>query len=428
MSYKNYEDSFRKDTSTQDVFRKRKDTVKRDVLSKERRELYKKYITLFRLNPTIFIKHYFGIHLHPYQVLMIWMLQRSTLAYIVASRAVGKTWIIAVWGLTLAVLYPGIKVIVCAKTIKQGSIILSEKLTSLRDTYPNVAREIVSITTNANVNEAIFRNGSTIKVVPSSENSRGNRANYIVVEESRLVPKEILEAVIKPFLFSRTPPYRLKSEYADRDDLKEEGIISYITSAWYKSEYWYTYVKSTIKRMVNGDTSANFLALDYLISLRHNIKTEQMLKNEMNDADPITVQMEYENIASGQSGKSYFTMSMFKRTMKRSFYPQRNDVYNEKKNPFEIKKVDGEIRIISVDIATRANKANDQTIISCARLIPTKGKGYIRHLVYMESHKGKNTILQAKRIKEVFHDFEADWIVLDLQNAGIKLIVLYLSD
>lgn len=173
MSHKNYVDDYRKDSGTQDVTRQRKDMVKRDVLSKERRDRYKRYITFFRMNPAIFIKHYFGIHLHPYQVLMIWLLQKSTLAYIVASRAAAKTWIIAVWSLTLAVLYPQIKVIVCAKTIKQGAIILSEKLTSLRDTYPNVAREIVSITTNANVNEAIFRNGSTIKVVPSSENSRG---------------------------------------------------------------------------------------------------------------------------------------------------------------------------------------------------------------------------------------------------------------
>ena len=30
-----------------------------------------------------------------------------------------------------------------------------------------------------------------------------NRANYIIVEESRLVPKEILEGVIKPFLETR---------------------------------------------------------------------------------------------------------------------------------------------------------------------------------------------------------------------------------
>jgi hypothetical protein len=398
--------------------------VSRDTFSHERKERYKRYITFFRLNPHIFIKHYFGIHLYPYQILMIWMLQRSTLAYIVASRAAAKTWLIAVWSLTLAVLYPQNKVIVCAKTIKQGGILLSEKLTMLRDTYPNVAREIQSITTNANVNEAIFKNGSSIKVVPSNEGARGNRANYIIVEESRLVPKDILEQVIKPFLFSRTPPYRLKPEYADDDRLKEEGIISYITSAWYKNDYWFSYVKATIRRMMNGDEGANFLALDYLITLRHNIKTKQMLRDEMEDSDPLTVQMEYENIPSGQSGKSYFTMGMFKRPIKRAFYPQRMDTFT-KKNPYGIKKVDGEIRIISVDIATRANKSSDNTIISCARLIPVMGKGYQRQMIFMEAHKGKNTVLQALRIKQVFHDFEADWIVLDLQNAGIILIVLF---
>lgn len=423
--YNNYKNDFSKNASTQDVHRKPKEMVKRSNFEGKRIEKYKKWITFFRRNPHRFIESYFGIRLFPYQILMIWMLQRSTLAYFVASRAAAKTWLIAVWSLTLAVLYPQIKVIVVAKTIKQGGIILSEKLTSLRDTYPNVAREIRTITTNANTYEAIFHNGSTIKVVPSSESARGNRANYIIVEESRLVPKEILEAIIKPFLFSRTPPYRLKPEYSNDDRLKEEGNISYITSAWYKSEYWFSYVKSAVRRMAQGDETANFIALDYLISLYHNIKTESMLKNEMEDADSSTVQMEYFNIPSGQSGKSYYTFSMFTRNMKRSFYPQNTEIeYNEKKNPYGIKKVDGEIRLVSVDIATRANKANDNTIISCIRLIPLRGKGYHRHLVYMESHKGANTVLQAKRIKEIFYDFEADYIVLDLQNAGINIVLL----
>lgn len=228
-----------------------------------------------------------------------------------------------------------------------------------------------------------------------------------------------MEPIIKPFLFSRTPPWRLKPEYADDDDYREEGIISYITSAWYKAEYWYSYVRACIKRMAEGDETANFLAFDYLTATYHNIKTPEMIKNEMDDADPITVQMEYLNIPSGSSGASYFKLNMFPRTVKRSFYPQRAETYNAKKNPYEIKKVDGEIRIISIDVATRANKNNDQTSISCVRMIPMMGKGYKRSLVYMENHKGANTVSQAKRIKELHYDFENDYIVLDLLNAGV---------
>src|SRR5712675_1219028 len=98
-SYKNYEDSFRKDSSTQDVFRKRKDMVKRESINADKKEQYKKWITFFRRNPHRLISDYFGIHLHPYQILIIWILQRSNLAYIVASRAASKTWLIAIWSL-----------------------------------------------------------------------------------------------------------------------------------------------------------------------------------------------------------------------------------------------------------------------------------------------------------------------------------------
>lgn len=174
-SPRHYQDNFRKDARTDDVFRKPKDMVKHDVFSEKRKEQYKKYITFFRLNPVLFIKHYFGIKLFPYQILMIWVLQRSNLGYIVASRAAAKSWIIAVWSLTLAVLYPGLQVVIVAKTLKQGGIILSEKLRSLVSTYPNVAREVKSITTNANTYEAIFHCGSTIKVVPSNESARGKK-------------------------------------------------------------------------------------------------------------------------------------------------------------------------------------------------------------------------------------------------------------
>lgn len=414
--YKNQE---LKNLQSQNSSIRPKDMVLHEKIEGERKELYKRWITFFRRNPHRFIETYFGIKLHPYQILMIWALQRSNLAYFVASRAAAKTWTIAVWSLTLAVLYPGIKVIVCAKTLKQGGIIISEKLTSLRDNYPNVDREIDKITSNSNVYEAIFKNGSSIKVVPSSESSKGNRANYIVVEESRLVPKDILEQVIKPFLEVRNPPYRLNPEYKNDDRLIEEGIISYITSAWYTSEYWYGYVRSCIKRVVSGDTTASFLAFDYLISLYHNIKTKEMIKNEMADMDAISIQTEYLNIPVGSSGKCYFKPTLFKRDIKKAFYP-RKDEDASKKNVNDLERLDGEIRFVTIDVATRANRVDDNSIIGCIRAIPSIGRGYERYLPYMESHKGEHVGVQATRIKKICDDFDADYVVLDIQNAGIE--------
>lgn len=173
-----FQNNYRKDSKSQDISIHPKSMTKSSVIEGERKERLKRWITFFRRNPVRFISDYFGIKLFPYQMLMIWVLQRSNLAYIVASRASAKTWVIAVWSLTLAVLYPGIKIICSAKTLKQGGILLSEKLTSLRDTYPNVAREITKITTNANTYEAIFACGSSIKIVASSESSRGKNVVF----------------------------------------------------------------------------------------------------------------------------------------------------------------------------------------------------------------------------------------------------------
>ena len=102
--YKNQES---KNLSSQDSFSRPKTMVRSSTLEGERKERMKRWVTFFRRNPNYLIRDYFGITLYPNQILMIWTLQKSTLAYIVAARAAAKTFIIAIWAMVLAVLYPG---------------------------------------------------------------------------------------------------------------------------------------------------------------------------------------------------------------------------------------------------------------------------------------------------------------------------------
>jgi len=411
-----------KDSQSDNVFIKPQNMVLAKDIDEERRERFVKWVTFFRRNPHKFIEDYFEIRLYPYQVMMIWALQKSELAYFVAARGTAKTWIIAVWSLTLAVLYPGIRIVVCAKTIKQAGIIVSEKIGDLREKHPNVDREISKFTSSKDSYGVEFQNGSKLTIVASSDTSRGNRSNYTIIEEARLVPQEVLDAVILPFLVIRTPPYKTRPEYIDNKGLNEEGRLTYITSAWYKSEPWFNTVLKCMERISNGDETVAFLAFDYLTTLTHDIKTKSIIRNETASMDKSNINMEYKNLPSGSSGKSYFEMSLFKRNLKQSFYPQKDDTFR-KKNPYDIPRAIGELRFVCVDVATRANNPNDNSIISCIRAIPTK-KGYERHLSYMESHEGQHVGVQAERIKEIFVDFDANYIVLDIQNAGISIFDL----
>ena len=78
----------------------------------------------------------------------------------------------------------------------------------LRQRYPAINREILEIKTGLNETIVKFRNGSNIMVCTASENSRGLRANLVIVDESRLVSETILDSVIKSFLnVMRIPPF-----------------------------------------------------------------------------------------------------------------------------------------------------------------------------------------------------------------------------
>lgn len=241
------------------------------------------------------------------------------------------------------------------------------------------------------------------------------RASFIIYEEFRLIDKEIIDSVIRPFAYIRQTPYLKIPEWREYGEEPKEVFIS---SAYHKNLWWWDETRKTIKDMLKGGNSG-FIAFDLRVAIHHKIKTVRQLKNEISKMDEITALEEYYNIAWGENATSYFKLKQFMsaRKMLQAFYPQKDDTYNQKKNPYGIPRVDGEIRILSCDIAQRAGKANDLSITSCIRLIPTH-KGYNRELVYMESFSGENSIRQSTRIKQVFYDFDADALVLDIGSGG----------
>ena len=67
---------------------------------------------------------------------------------------------------------------------------------------PNLRREIKEVKTGINDSQITFHNGSTVIAVVSGESARGNRANILIIDESRLVKKEIYDSI-----FNLMSPY-----------------------------------------------------------------------------------------------------------------------------------------------------------------------------------------------------------------------------
>jgi len=390
-------------------------------ISRQKIDRLKSWCTFYRKNMSYFVEHYMGINLYPYQRFWINLISKSTQFLGVASRASAKSWLIGVYSIARCILYPGTTIALASSTKAQAGLIISEKCLMLHDEYPNIARETIKIVTNQNKWLMTFKNGSKINVVVSGESGRGHRSNVTVLEERRLIPTVIIDAIIRPFLISRQPVYMKKPKYSSIEELREEPQEIIITSSHYKSHEWYSEAKRILRKIAGGDPDVKAIFLDYPILLKHGIKTKKQMITAKEDSDPITFLMEYGNIPYGSSSKSFYKLNLFNRNIKRSWRPITDRVYiTTKKNNYDIPKLSDEIRIVSVDVAMRAGSTNDNTIIVCARLLPSR-RGWLTEICYMESHNGKNTITQALRIKQIFTEFEGDVIVLDLANAGISV-------
>lgn len=397
------------------------------------------WITFFRKNLHRFAMDYLGLKLHLYQIVMLFLMGINQFIVVIASRASAKSFIIALYACCRCILYPNSLIVLSSATKGQSKLLVSEKIQKeLMNLSPALRKEILKVKDNQNEVIVYFRNHSTITVVPASENGRGYRSNVIVREEFRQIKKSVDDSILSPFQIIRQTPYMKDDFYVNVPELQEETVDIYISSSWFDNgqNWMWDIVDQAYADMLKGKASC-LLAFDESIALMHKIKTMRYFQTEKKKQDPITWQLEFLNTRLKENCSAFFTYSMLQQNQraKRPFYPRTLlDFKMGKKNPYDIPKQKGEIRIVSCDMAFVENKKNDNSIFSCMRLLPEYvtyrresssnveiDNGYRRITPYIESVQGGDVTRQAVRIRQLFEDFGADYIVLDMRNAGVAI-------
>lgn len=395
------------------------------------------WATFYIRNRGRFAQHYLNLTLHLYQHFILYLMSYFPSVCIIAARSAAKSFIIAIFAVSEAILKPNSRIVIASATKKQARLIVSEKIKKeILPGAPLLEAEIASIKDGQSEIEITFHNGSSIVVVAALDSSRGYRATVLIYEEFRMIKKHIIDTVLSPFLVTRS--VNCYTEYPEYESLIEEPQEIYISSAWYRNHWMWGLIKNLTRDMIYKRNSI-VLAMDYSVTLMHKIKTRDYLLKERRKLDPVSWSIEYENQMIAENAKAYFTYEMLEKNqvLKRPFYPRREiDIINGVKNRFPFPKQAGELRIISCDIAAEAGERNDNSIYSCIRLMPeskeykvsdTSGesiqikRGYRRQLVHMEPHNGAETSEQAIRIKQLFYDFDADYCVLDGRSMGVSI-------
>lgn len=354
----------------------------------------------------------------------------SSTTVFIGSRGIGKTFLSAVFCVIRCILYPGTKICIASGTRGQSINVLEKIILELKPNSPELAAEIDEKETKINGTNAqiVFKNSSYIKVVTAADSARGNRANLLLLDEFRMIPKDVIDTILRKFLTQkRMPRYEeLTKEERKVEYAKEKNKTMYLSSAYFVDHWSYLKCADTCRFMLD-DTKQQFVCgLPYQLSITEGLLDPDTVADEMSETDfnEIKFQMEYEALWYGSTNGSFFDYNSISKN-RRIKYPMLPNKLAEKVNNSQLVKIPvkqiGEIRILSADIALMSSRKNDNdaTAIFINQLMPTKAKRFTSNIVYADSCEGLRTDDQALVIRKLFDEYNCDYLVLDANGLGL---------
>lgn len=382
----------------------------------------------YRNNPERFVNDYLHIKLRLFQKILIVMMFWCTTFVLVACRGIGKTYISAIYTVTRAILYPGTQICIASGTRGQAINVLEKITNQLMPNSPELRAEIEDVKMNGTNAYIKFKNTSVIKVVTASDNSRGNRCNVLLLDEYRLISKDTIDTVLKKFLtLRRMPQYNELTDAEKKAEwAKEKNLTMWLSSAYFKDHWSYLKCVDTFKAMIYDEKKQFICGFPYQLSIEEGLLDPESVADEMSESDFSEVKWSMEMLAMwyGSGEDAFFDFDSISKN-RRIKYPMLPDKLSNKIGNSALVKIsqkqNGEIRILSADIALMSSRKNnnDATAIFINQMLPTKAGRHTSNIVYTDACEGLRADDQALMIRKLYDEFMCDYIVLDANGIGL---------
>jgi hypothetical protein len=268
-------------------------------------------------------------------------------------------------------------------------------------------------------------NGSKLWVDPAMEQSRGGRATLLIYEECRLLKKGIIDSVFEKMAHPRQAMFLTLPEYSGNERWVEECQSVYITSARFKSEWFWRLFKTIVNEcFTNKKIPYNFFAGDIFLSICHGLKTKSDYFKARKQSGELDFRMEDLNEMLGEAEDAFFSRESFikNQIIKQAFRPPTAQDISVGANLNNREKRNNEFRMLWIDYAfanTTGLEANDNSVIGFLSIFYDEEKKKFRRLSeYITTHSASDSFGMERKIRELFWDYKCDYIVLDLRNGG----------
>lgn len=409
---------------------KRENGRQKKVDEATKRKRTKEWCTFYRRNLNIYVEERLRIKLRPFQHIMLYLMGISQTFWAICSRGLSKTFTCSIASTSLCLLYPHTECIIVSSAVKQANLIITEKIEKELMSLSPVLKamyddKMIWFKDEIDCRCMYFWNGSSIKVLPEAESSRGHRSSILIAEEARILTKSKYDSIFREMLRPRNAEYRALSEYQS-DVYADKAKEIFLTSAHFKTSWIWTAFKKCVAACYNDKHDEyNFYAGDIFVAIHHAIKTWTEYRKSKLNSDELSFRMETLNEMVGEADNAYFTLEMFQKNqiLTKALRPPSNEEYTSGIIPKSRQKGNNEYRILSVDLAFSENAAgkkeeSDRCALEVMSVICKSNGKVERRLELIESMGGGDDKAVHQRIRELFWDCECDYCVIDLQGGG----------
>lgn len=210
-------------------------------------------------------------HLTAYQRLILkgWFHRNFILC--VAGRGIGKSYLAGVFGILYSIMNPGHTTLLVSATFRSSRRILEdiEKIANSPEGVLLKQMFAKEMTRRQDIMRLEFTNGAAIIAVPlgNADMLRGFRCNVLIIDEGLLIPQQVIDLVLKPFLTKpanvdmQRKVRRVEDKLIAKGMMKEEerevfrpvSKMIILSSASYQWENLYTIYKDYLKNINDAE-------------------------------------------------------------------------------------------------------------------------------------------------------------------------------
>jgi hypothetical protein len=409
-------------------------------------------------------KQILNVQLLPSQALVLNELWERKFPMLIASRGFGKSFMLSLYSVLRALIYPRRKIVVVGAAFRQSKVLFEYMETIWRNSP--MLRDICDSDSGPrrDTDRCVLRlNDSTITCLPLGDGQkiRGQRANDIIADEFASIPREIFENVVAGFAAVSADPVEnvkrlaarqkamelgIEIEDASNSEEKKDNQIILSGTAYYDFNHFATYwkkwksiiksrgVKSKLREIFNGDdppdnfdwTQYSIIRMPYELLPKGFMDADQVARSKATVHTGI-YQMEY-GACFTRDSQGFFKRSLIESCV----ISQNNQVNDSQGNPihFEAALIGDQNKryIFGVDPASEVDNfsivvleinPDHRRIVYCWTTTRSEHKELIK--------KGYSTETDfysycSRKIRDLMKLFPCIHISIDAQGGGIAII------